>query len=325
MIRAVARAVTALSVAAGITGVVGAGQAGASTAATRTLGGGRAVVQALATSRYGTVLVTTFGPFAGVPLFELSSDTATAFGCGRGVVTTFEGPITCTGPESDFFGTVRNDEWPAFTTVGAPRAGRGVRASLLGTVRRHGIGDQVTYAGHPLYLFTGPSTPFAPAGEGFFESVLPLPPWHGLWNLVSAANGNPATGPAVIGTGTLPDGSRVVTAEEYPNAVPGGAAITAYAFGPGSPTGGACTVGCSTQWIPVLTQGPPQAVNGVPQGALGMVPTRSGWQVTYGGKPLWLYGFEAPQFSAAGPGTTGTVGNGAGVAGPGGVARVIPL
>lgn len=221
--------------------------------------------------------------------------------------------------------TGTNDEWPAFTSVGMPRAGRGVRASLLGTVYRHGIGNQVTYAGHPLYLFTPPSSPFRPLGEGFFESVLPLPAWHGLWDLVSAANGNRATGPAVIGTGQLPDGSRVVTVQEYPNAIPGGAAITAYVFGPGSVTGPGCTVDCSTQWIPVLTQGRPEATNGVSQSALGVVSTPRGWQVTYGGRPLWLYGLEAPQFSPAGPGTTGTVGNGVGAAGPSGVAHAISI
>jgi predicted lipoprotein with Yx(FWY)xxD motif len=320
------RAVAAFAVAAAsiaVAGVAGTSAAGA-TGAPAGLGGGRAVVQSLATSQYGTVLVTTFGPYANVPLFELSSDTATSFACTHTVATTFEGPLTCTGPESDFFGTVHTDEWPAFTTVGPPRAGKGVRASLLGTVFRPGIGNQVTYAGHPLYLFTGPTSPFAPIGEGFFESVAPLPPWHGLWDLVSAASGNRATGPAVIGTGTLPNGERVITAEEYPNAIPGGAAVTVYTSGVGTAQGVPCKLSCSTAWIPVLTQGTPQAVNGASQGAIGVVSTSRGWQVTYNGSPLWLYGFEAPQFSAAGPGTTGSVGNGAGLTGPRGITRVIP-
>ncbi|HVC14035.1 MAG TPA: hypothetical protein VND62_04155 [Acidimicrobiales bacterium] len=321
MVRAAGRAITSLAVIAGTLGVFGMTQAGA---ATSPPGNGRAIVETLATTQYGTVLVATFGPYTNVPLFELSSDTKTSFACTHTLVATFEGPLTCTGPERDFFTGRTSDEWPAFTTVGPPLAGRGVRASLLGTVYRSGIGEQVTYAGHPLYLFTPPSTPFAPAGEGFFESVLPLPAWHGVWDLVAAANGNAATGPAVVGTGTLPNGTRVLTAGEYPNAVPGGVAVTAYVFGPGTATGPACTVNCSTQWIPVLTQGAPEAVNGVSQGALGVVSTRAGWQVTYHGKPLWLYGFEAPRFGPTGPVTTGTSGNGVGALGPGGVARVVP-
>lgn len=324
MLRATARAVATAAVLFGTTAVIGVTHAAAATTPP-SLGVGHAVVQTLTTSEYGTVLVTTFGPYSDVPLFELSSDTTSRFACtySHPLVTTFEGPLTCTGPETDFFSGVHTDEWPAFTTHGAPRAGRGVRASLLGTVYRPGIGDQVTYAGHPLYLFTPPSTPFQPIGEGFLESVLPLPDWHGLWDLVSAATGNRATGRAVIGSGTLPNGSRVVTAEEYPNV--GGAAVTVYRFGPGSQTGPTCKFGCSTQWIPVLTQGPPEAVGGVSQRALGVISTASGWQVTYHGSPLWLYSFEADQFTATGPGTTGTFGNGAGVQGPGGVAQLIRL
>jgi predicted lipoprotein with Yx(FWY)xxD motif len=315
--------VAALAIAGGV-GVLGSSTS-ADASAHSFEGGPHAVVQALLTSSYGTVLVTTFGSHTDVPLFELSSDTGHSFACTHELVTTYEGPITCTGPESDFFKKTTNDEWPAFTTTGRPTAGPGVRGSLLGAVYRPGIGEQVTYAGHPLYLFTPPSNPFVPAGEGFFESVLPLPDWHGLWDLVSASTGSPATGPAVIGTGTLPDGTRVVTAEEYPNAVPGGVAITAYRFGAGRQSGPSCTVDCATEWIPVLTQGTPRAANGVSQGALGVKPTAEGWQVTYDGSPLWLYAFESPVFTSKGPQTTGTVGNGAGVTGPnGGVAEVVP-
>jgi len=48
--------------------------------------------------------------------------------------------------------------WPPVSTSGAPRAGRGVRRSLLGTIRIKG-GLQVTYAGHALYLYSGDSGP----------------------------------------------------------------------------------------------------------------------------------------------------------------------
>jgi predicted lipoprotein with Yx(FWY)xxD motif len=45
--------------------------------------------------------------------------------------------------------------WPPLLTEGAPRAGRGVKASLLRVVKRHGGGLQVTYRGHPLYTDAG--------------------------------------------------------------------------------------------------------------------------------------------------------------------------
>ncbi len=43
--------------------------------------------------------------------------------------------------------------WPPVYTKGKPRAGKGVRKSLLGSVRRRGGRRQVTYAGKPLYYY----------------------------------------------------------------------------------------------------------------------------------------------------------------------------
>ncbi len=43
--------------------------------------------------------------------------------------------------------------WPPVFTKGRPKAGRGVRASLLGTVKRRNGRRQVTYAGRPLYFY----------------------------------------------------------------------------------------------------------------------------------------------------------------------------
>jgi predicted lipoprotein with Yx(FWY)xxD motif len=46
--------------------------------------------------------------------------------------------------------------WPPVLTRGEPVAGRGVRRSLLGTVRRRDGKRQVTYNGHPLYYYEEP-------------------------------------------------------------------------------------------------------------------------------------------------------------------------
>jgi predicted lipoprotein with Yx(FWY)xxD motif len=45
------------------------------------------------------------------------------------------------------------DAWPPVLTKGDPRAGDGVKESLLGTVKRRDGKLQVTYAGKPLYTY----------------------------------------------------------------------------------------------------------------------------------------------------------------------------
>jgi predicted lipoprotein with Yx(FWY)xxD motif len=49
--------------------------------------------------------------------------------------------------------------WPAFVTEGDPQAGRGIEASLLGTVERTDGTIQITYGGQPLYYFAGDQGP----------------------------------------------------------------------------------------------------------------------------------------------------------------------
>jgi predicted lipoprotein with Yx(FWY)xxD motif len=44
-------------------------------------------------------------------------------------------------------------EWPPVLTKGRPKAGPGVDADLLGTMKRRNGDRQVTYAGRPLYTY----------------------------------------------------------------------------------------------------------------------------------------------------------------------------
>jgi predicted lipoprotein with Yx(FWY)xxD motif len=56
--------------------------------------------------------------------------------------------------------------WPAVLTTGAPAAGPGANASLLGTVQRTDGKTQVTYAGHPLYYFSASTKAGDVGGQG---------------------------------------------------------------------------------------------------------------------------------------------------------------
>ena len=56
--------------------------------------------------------------------------------------------------------------WPPLLTSGAPTATKGARPSLLGSIRRADGTRQVTYAGHPLYRFSGDARRGQTNGEG---------------------------------------------------------------------------------------------------------------------------------------------------------------
>jgi len=72
-------------------------------------------------------------------------------------------------------------KWPPFIVTRQPRAGNGAHVSLLGTVRRNDGSLQATYAGKPLYRYTGDRRPLQVLCQNVSE-------FGGLW-LVVRANG----------------------------------------------------------------------------------------------------------------------------------------
>jgi predicted lipoprotein with Yx(FWY)xxD motif len=70
-----------------------------------------------------------------------------------------------TGPTSTCSGECAVD-WPPVTTKGKPTAGSGVTADEVGATSRSDGKTQVTYNGHPLYLFEGDSGPGDTNGQG---------------------------------------------------------------------------------------------------------------------------------------------------------------
>jgi predicted lipoprotein with Yx(FWY)xxD motif len=56
--------------------------------------------------------------------------------------------------------------WPPLPATGNPTAGAGLTASKLGTITRSDGNRQVTYNGHPLYLFVKDQKPGDVTGQG---------------------------------------------------------------------------------------------------------------------------------------------------------------
>lgn len=279
-------------------------------AAATTAPAGTAAVVSSESSPFGKVLMVGSGQFAGYSLYAFDRNMPGA--CTTTTVTVGNMPLSCAGPETD-----KTADWPVLTTVGKPVAGPGVDKHLLGMVYRKDIkADQVTYAGKLLYLFdTGPHM-FA--GENFMETVLPLPPWHGLWYLVAAADGQPAVGSIAVTTQTVPNGPAVLAAAMF-QGLGAGTPIVVYTYSKDKKAHSACTAQCALSWPPVLTTAPLQAGT-LPVGALGEIKRSDGTeQLTYHGKPLYFYASEVPQLNPTtgmplNPATTGT-GNGLSVSG----------
>ena len=118
----------------------GGGAYGAAPKATATAAASGAVSIKTAKGKPGTFLVDSSG--RSLYLFEADkSDTS-----------------TCTGACAA--------AWPPLTTTGAPTAGTGVKASLLGTSKRDDGKMEVTYNGHPLYYFANDTAPGDLKGQG---------------------------------------------------------------------------------------------------------------------------------------------------------------
>ena len=71
-------------------------------------------------------------------------------------------------------------DWPPLRATSKPTASGGVTASIVATSARSDGSPQVTYNGHPLYLFSGDQKPGDASGEG-------VNAFGGLWYALSPA------------------------------------------------------------------------------------------------------------------------------------------
>jgi predicted lipoprotein with Yx(FWY)xxD motif len=249
------------------------------------------------TGVFGTMLDVGSGKYSGYTVYLITSDRPPTYGCTTKAISLFGMPLVCAGPSND-----QNAEWPAVTTTGAPIAGPGVRQNLLGTVHRAGIGEQVTYAGYPLYLFE--KSPNQITGEGWDEPS--IPPWHGLWYLISPS-GKPLAWPGTLTTLKVHN-KTVVGALE--STLAGWEVFPLYSYSGDTSAKSICAGSCSVAWPPALSLGNPALLNSLSSSKVGTIKGSDGeLQLTYAGKPLYFYSKEGVNNGANGFEATGS-GNG---------------
>jgi len=177
--------------------------------------------------------------------------------------------------------------WPPLLTTGTPVGGSGVDPSGLGTLRRPDGTLQVTYFGWPVYYFAFDLGPGAKSGLTNGENFVD-PFNHGIWYLLTPS-GKIAPGTPAVTTTTTPLGTALA-AKPIPSAT---ASYPVYAFSADAGTSSACTGLCARIFVPLLTNGTPQAAAGVSGTELGTVQRPDGtMQVTANGHPLYLFSLD---------------------------------
>jgi predicted lipoprotein with Yx(FWY)xxD motif len=130
------------TVALAVLALAACGSSGASTASPQPpkTGAGTPATVGVAKTGLGNILVDTQGRT--LYLFKKDSGPAS----------------TCTGACATF--------WPPLIAPGTPTSGTGANASLIGTTKRQDGAAQVTYNGHPVYLYGGDHNPGDTNGQG---------------------------------------------------------------------------------------------------------------------------------------------------------------
>ena len=170
-----------LFLALAVTAALGAGAAMAASAA---LHSSAPAVKAVSSAKFGTMLVGANGK----TLYRYTVD-------GKGV-------NRCTGVPAC------GPYWPPLLvkSTAKPTAGTGVNASLLGTIKAKGGMRQVTYAGFPLYFFSGDAKAGQTSGEGF-QSLWYVVNTKGALVKHALSSGSAATPPVSnSGSGTTTTG-----------------------------------------------------------------------------------------------------------------------
>ncbi len=177
--------------------------------------------------------------------------------------------------------------WPPLLTAGAPKAGDGADAALLGTTTRKDGTTQVTYNGWPLYYWIKDQKP----GDATGQDV------GGVWYVLNAQGEQVETKAEGVATpeATSAATSGAATVMIDKNAKLGDIladekGMTLYLYTKDTKNTSNCYDKCAVNWPPLLTAGAPKAGDGADAALLGTTTRKDGTtQVTYNGWPLYYW------------------------------------
>ncbi len=228
------------------------------------------------------------------------------------VTTTAAGPATVMISKNDKLGDILTDEkgmtlylytkdtkntsncydkcatnWPPLMTSGAPVAGAGADATLLGTTTRKDGSVQVTYNGWPVYYWIKDQKP----GDATGQDV------GGVWYVLNAKGeevetpGGAAATPAATSAASSMAGTVMLAKnDKLGDILTDAKGMTLYLFTKDTKNTSNCYDKCATNWPPLLSQGQPTAGTGLDATLLGTTTRKDGSvQVTYNGWPLYYW------------------------------------
>ena len=181
--------------------------------------------------------------------------------------------------------------WPPLLTAGAPVAGDGANASLLGTTMRKEGTTQVTYNGWPLYYYAKDQKAGDTTGQDVGKVWYVLSP-SGDKIEAAAAAGSPTSAPTAkpstaAATGTL---VKLAKDDKLGSFLVDEQGKTLYLYTKDEKNVSNCYDSCAAAWPVLFTTGAPRAGDGVNASLLGTTTRKDGkMQVTYNGWPLYYY------------------------------------
>ena len=220
------------------------------------------LVEATSNSNLGQNIIT----IGGVTLYAYSEDTANTSNCDA----------AC------------QQVWMPIHVIGAPVAGTGVTASLLGTAQQANGSTLLTYNQMPVYFFTGDKIAGTINGQGFDNA----------WFAIST-EGN------IVGE-TTEVTINVATNPTLGNYLVDGKGQALYIFTNDTPYTSNCNTACMSIWPPVLSQGKPNLGPGVDPSLIGTITLPDDrLMVTYNGMPLYYFSGDGSPSQILGQGFKG--------------------